>query len=131
METNQDRWVSNRMGSPMLQLHDADDQGLHYFSGVCSSALPANALVLESYKSNNPVLLRRRSPTIVAAKATPEQRNNAGPEIVEPCYIDETAEIHPSAKIGPNVSIGAGVKIGFGARVKDSIILDNTILEVS
>ncbi|CAH7670541.1 trimeric LpxA-like protein [Phakopsora pachyrhizi] len=67
------------------------------------SALPANALVLESYKSNNP--------------------------IVEPCYIDETAVIDPSAKIGPNVSIGANVRIRFGARVRDSIILDNTILE--
>ncbi|KAH9823820.1 nucleotide-diphospho-sugar transferase [Melampsora americana] len=96
---------------------------------TAGSALPANALVLESYKSNNPVLLRRRSPTIIAAKATQEQSKAAGPEIVEPCYIDETAEIHPSAKIGPNVSIGAGVKIGFGARVKDSIILDNSILD--
>lgn len=37
----------------------------------------------------------------------------------------------PSAKIGPNVSIGAGVKVGYGCRVKDSIILDNTVLEVS
>ncbi|CAH7682273.1 trimeric LpxA-like protein [Phakopsora pachyrhizi] len=52
-----------------------------------------------------------------------------GPEIVEPCYIDETAVIDPSAKIGPNVSIGANVRIRFGARVRDSIILDNTILE--
>lgn len=92
------------------------------------SALPANALVLESYKSNNPVLLRRRSPTIIAAKA-PHTNGPTGPEIIEPCYIDETAVIHPSAKIGPNVSIGGNVKIGFGVRVKDSIILDNTVLE--
>ncbi|CAH7687817.1 nucleotide-diphospho-sugar transferase [Phakopsora pachyrhizi] len=92
------------------------------------SALPANALVLESYKSNNPVLLRRRSPTIIAAQP-PRLNGPTGPEIVEPCYIDETAVIDPSAKIGPNVSIGANVRIGFGARVRDSIILDNTILE--
>lgn len=91
------------------------------------SALPANALVLESYKSNNPVLLRRRSPTIIAK--APISPNQLGPEIVEPCYIDETAVIDPSAKIGPNVSIGANVKIGFGVRVKDSIILDNSVLE--
>ncbi|MBW0505859.1 hypothetical protein O181_045574 [Austropuccinia psidii MF-1] len=94
---------------------------------TAGSALPANALVLESYKSNNPVLLRRRSPTIITKPPTPNTL--AGPEIVEPCYIDETAIIDPSAKIGPNVSIGANVKIGFGARVKDSIILDNTVLE--
>ncbi|CAH7687169.1 hypothetical protein PPACK8108_LOCUS21908 [Phakopsora pachyrhizi] len=92
------------------------------------SALPANALVLESYKSNNPVLLRRRLPTIIAAQP-PRLNGPTGPEIVEPCYIDKTAVIDPSAKIGPNVSIGANVKIRFGARVRDSIILDNTILE--
>lgn len=50
---------------------------------------------------------------------------------MEPCYIDETAIIDPTARIGPNVSIGSGVKIGYGARVKDSIILDNTVLDVS
>ncbi|KAI9603506.1 hypothetical protein KEM48_001463 [Puccinia striiformis f. sp. tritici PST-130] len=61
----------------------------------------------------HPVLLRRRSPTIIA-KAPPT--NVLGPEIVEPCYIDETGVIDPSAKIGPNVSIGANVKIGFGVR---------------
>jgi mannose-1-phosphate guanylyltransferase len=82
---------------------------------------------LESYKSNNPVLLRRRSPTIIAKAPKP---NLLGPEIVEPCYIDETAVIDPTAKIGPNVSIGANVKIGFGVRVKDSIVLDNSVLEV-
>ncbi|KAI8458667.1 hypothetical protein BY996DRAFT_8559483 [Phakopsora pachyrhizi] len=84
------------------------------------SALPANALVLESYKSNNPVLLRRRLPTIIAAQP-PRLNGPTGPEI--------TAVIDPSAKIGPNVSIGANVRIRFGARVRDSIILDNTILE--
>ncbi|KAI8456234.1 trimeric LpxA-like protein [Phakopsora pachyrhizi] len=92
------------------------------------SALPANALVLEYYKSNNPVLLRRRLPTIIAAQP-PRLNGPTGPEIVEPCYIDETAVIDPSAKIGPNVSIGANVRIRFGAGVRDSIILDNTILE--
>ncbi|KAI8451855.1 hypothetical protein BY996DRAFT_6416016 [Phakopsora pachyrhizi] len=95
---------------------------------IKSSALPANALVLESYKSNNPVLLRRRSPTIIAAQP-PRLNGPTGPEIVEPCYIDETVVIDPSAKIGPNVSIGANVRIRFGARVRDLIILDNTILE--
>ena len=63
------------------------------------------------------------------AKAAAARKS--GPEIVEPCFIDETAQVDPSAKIGPNVSIGAGVKIGFGVRVKDAIVLDNTVLEVS
>lgn len=101
---------------------------------VHSSAIPANALILASYKTTNPSLLRRRSPTILAdsraayVKASQAKR---GPEIIEPCFIDETAEVDPTAKIGPNVSIGAGVKIGYGVRVKDSIVLDNTVLEVS
>jgi hypothetical protein len=53
-----------------------------------------------------------------------------GPEIVEPCFIDETAQLDPTARIGPNVSIGAGVKVGFGVRIRDAIVLDNTTLEV-
>ncbi|CAH7689671.1 hypothetical protein PPACK8108_LOCUS24800 [Phakopsora pachyrhizi] len=69
---------------------------------IKSSALPANVLVLESYKSNNPVLLRRRLPTIIAAQP-PRLNGPTGPEIVEPCYIDKTAVIDPSAKIGPNM----------------------------
>ncbi|KAL8287158.1 hypothetical protein RQP46_003610 [Phenoliferia psychrophenolica] len=99
-----------------------------------SSAIPANSLILASYKTTNPLLLRRRSPTIMGdsradyvAKAASARK--AGPEIVEPCFIDETAIVDPSAKIGPNVSIGAGVVIGFGVRVKDAIVLDNTVLE--
>lgn len=92
------------------------------------SAVPANALILASYKTTNPALLRRRSPTVVASAPPPLSKK--GPEIVEPCYIDETAEIDPSAKIGPNVSIGAGVKVGYGSRIKDAIILNNTVLEV-
>lgn len=93
------------------------------------SAIPANSLILASYKTTNPFLLRRRSPTIKAT-SRPPRSDKKGPEIVEPCFIDETAEVDPSAKIGPNVSIGAGVKVGYGCRVKDSIILDNTVLEV-
>jgi mannose-1-phosphate guanylyltransferase len=79
-----------------------------------------------------------------------------GLDSIEPCFIDETAEVDPTAKIGPNVSIGelqlhrisreqvkplkrftdppptgAGVKIGYGCRVKESIILDNTVLDAS
>ncbi|KAM0750988.1 mannose-1-phosphate guanyltransferase [Meredithblackwellia eburnea MCA 4105] len=99
-----------------------------------ASAIPANALILASYKTTNPLLLRRRSPTIQAESraaytAAAAKARKAGPEIVEPCFIDETAVVDPTAKIGPNVSIGAGVKIGFGVRVKDAIVLDGTILE--
>lgn len=95
-----------------------------------SSAIPANALILSSYKTTNPSLLRRRSPTILA-KCRSDYSSKKGPEIVEPCFIHEDAQVDASAKIGPNVSIGQGVKIGPGCRVKESILLDNTVLDVS
>lgn len=92
--------------------------------------MPANALVLASYKSTNPTLLRHRSPTITdISKASLISGPALKCEIVEPCFIDETAQIDPTAKIGPNVSIGANVKIGFGARVKDAIVLNGTVLD--
>jgi mannose-1-phosphate guanylyltransferase len=96
------------------------------------SAVPANALILASYKTTNPSLLRNRSPTIVSSSPGLANDKDAKkePEIVEPCFIDETAQLDPTARIGPNVSIGAGVKIGFGVRVRDAIVLDNTTLEV-
>ncbi|TNY20370.1 nucleotide-diphospho-sugar transferase, partial [Rhodotorula diobovata] len=94
-----------------------------------ASAIPANALILASYKTTNPSLLRRRSPTILA-KSRSDYSKNKGPEIVEPCFIHEDAQIDPTAKIGPNVSIGSGVKVAAGCRVKESIILDDTILDV-
>ncbi|GAA5829419.1 hypothetical protein JCM5353_008689 [Sporobolomyces roseus] len=93
-----------------------------------ASAIPANALILSSYKTTNPSLLRRRSPTILA-KSRSDYSSKKGPEIVEPCFIHEDAQVDPSAKIGPNVSIGQGVKIGAGCRVKESIVLDNTVLD--
>ncbi|GAA5870672.1 hypothetical protein JCM8547_005026 [Rhodosporidiobolus lusitaniae] len=95
---------------------------------TAASAIPANALILASYKTTNPTLLRRRSPTILA-KSRADYSKSKGPEIVEPCFIDEQAVIDPSAKIGPNVSIGAGVKVGAGVRIKESIILDNVTLD--
>ncbi|GAA6043709.1 hypothetical protein JCM8097_007494 [Rhodosporidiobolus ruineniae] len=94
-----------------------------------ASAIPANALILASYKTNNPTLLRRRSPTILAKSRADYSNKKKGPEIVEPCFIAEDAEIHETAKIGPNVSISPGVRIGEGCRVKESIILDNTVLD--
>lgn len=74
------------------------------------------------------MLLRQRSPTISAKSRAERQRS--GPTIVEPCFIDETAEVDSNAKIGPNVSIGAGVKIGYGCRVKEALVLDGAVLEV-
>ncbi|GAA5911470.1 hypothetical protein JCM6882_005011 [Rhodosporidiobolus microsporus] len=94
-----------------------------------ASAIPANALVLSSYKATNPTLLRRRSPTILAKSRAEYSAQKKGPEIVEPCFIHEDAQIDPSAKIGPNVSIGSGVKVGPGCRIKESIVLDNTVLD--
>lgn len=97
-------------------------------AGAC---VPANTLLLSSYKRNNPSLLRQRAPTVstpppaAALQSAPQFKC----EIVEPCYIDESAKIDPTAKIGPNVSIGANVKIGFGCRVKEAIVLDNSTLD--
>ncbi|GAA5942632.1 hypothetical protein JCM10213_005927 [Rhodosporidiobolus nylandii] len=94
-----------------------------------ASAIPANALILSSYKSTNPTLLRRRSPTILAKSRADYSKSKKGPEIVEPCYIHEDAQIDPTAKIGPYVSINSGVKIGAGCRVKESILLEGTVLD--
>ncbi|CEQ42093.1 SPOSA6832_03858, partial [Sporobolomyces salmonicolor] len=94
-----------------------------------ASAIPANALILASYKTTNPSLLRRRSPTILAKSRAEYSASKKGPEIVEPCFIHEDAQVHPSAKIGPNVSIGQGVRIGEGVRVKESIVLDGTLID--
>jgi mannose-1-phosphate guanylyltransferase len=108
-----------------------DSIGFLLIRGDTRSAIPANALILASYKTTNPSLLRRRSPTILAkSRADYTSKARKGPEIVEPCFIHESAEIDDSAKIGPNVSIGANVKIGFGARVKEAIVLDNATLDV-
>ena len=123
MATDQDGWVSL-----LLPLSTAKSNELFYLS-YYRSAVPANALILATYKTTNPTLLRQRSPTLLSSpiKISPSK----GPEIIEPCFIDETAEVDPTAKIGPNVSIGPNVQIGYGCRVRDSIILNNTVLEVS
>ena len=44
-------------------------------------------------------------------------------------YIHPSAKVHPSAKLGPHVSIGSNVVIEEGARVKNSIILDGTMIK--
>ena len=102
---------------------------------TAGSAVPANALMLAAYKTTNPALLRQRSPTVATPAARPSvdyllAGRKPTAEIVEPCFIDETAHIDPSAKIGPNVSIGAHCQIGAGCRVRDSILLDNVSLDV-
>lgn len=84
---------------------------------ICSSAVPANALYLDSYRKSNSSLLTKKTP------------NTA--DIVEPVYIHPSARIDPSAKIGPNVSIGPGVTIGYGCRIKDAIILDGAEIKHS
>jgi mannose-1-phosphate guanylyltransferase len=70
-----------------------------------ASAIPANALFLASYKTTNPSLLRRRSPTIIAesraAAAAKSAASRKGPEIVEPCFIDETAIVSTTVPLRP------------------------------
>jgi mannose-1-phosphate guanylyltransferase len=97
---------------------------------ISRSAVPANALILDSYKTPNSSLLSNGTDALLFKPVNGEGAKK-GPEILEPCFIDETAQLDPTAKIGPNVSIGAGVKVGFGVRIRDAIVLDNTTLEVS
>lgn len=99
-----------------------------------ASCIPANNLMLSSYKRTNPTLLRQRAPTVTSAAQAPPvppapSKAAFKCEIIEPCYIDETAQIDPTAKIGPNVSIGANVKIGKGCRVKEAILLDGVAMD--
>lgn len=79
------------------------------------SALPANKLVLASYRKNCPERLTTVS----------DGKDSKGPTIVGDVFIHPTAQVDPSAKIGPNVSIGPRVIVEAGVRIKESILLDN------
>ena len=39
--------------------------------------------------------------------------------------------LSPPLQLGPNVYVGAGVVIGAGARVREAIILDRAVIQVS
>lgn len=43
--------------------------------------------------------------------------------------VHETAEVHPTALLGPNTVIGKNVKILAGARVRNSTVLDGSLLK--
>ncbi|OLY82152.1 Mannose-1-phosphate guanyltransferase alpha-B [Smittium mucronatum] len=90
-----------------------------------ASAVPANAEYLIQAQSQKQSFI-----------ATPTRRTsiqsiepNQGPIIVGAVYIHPSAVIDNSAKIGPNVSIHAHVSVGAGARIKNSIVLDHTVVK--
>eukprot|EP00092_Neocalanus_flemingeri_P006046 GFUD01006515.1.p1 GENE.GFUD01006515.1~~GFUD01006515.1.p1 ORF type:complete len:424 (-),score=88.15 GFUD01006515.1:85-1356(-) len=56
------------------------------------------------------------------------QEGESTPKIIGDVFIHETATVDPSAVLGPNVSIGKNVKIGAGARIRESIILGNSMV---
>lgn len=61
-------------------------------------------------------------------KTEPERLTASKPNVIQPVYIDPSAQIDPSAKIGPNVAIGPNVVIEQGVRVKDAIIMEGSTL---
>ncbi|KAJ3292961.1 hypothetical protein HK104_004886 [Borealophlyctis nickersoniae] len=85
-----------------------------------SSAIPANRMYLQHFKSHAP---RRLSTAPKRSMDDSTVEHTA--EVIQPAYIHPTAIIHPTAKLGPNVSIGPRVLIGRGVRVRDSILLDS------
>lgn len=61
-------------------------------------------------------------------EAEPSRLTQSG-NVIQPVYIDPSAQVDPSAKIGPMVAIGPGVKIEKGVRIKNAIVMEGTVLE--
>ncbi|CAH1790572.1 unnamed protein product [Owenia fusiformis] len=62
----------------------------------------------------------------------PDRLSNNGekkPKIVGDVFIHPTAVVHHSATLGPNVTVGKNVTIGAGVRVRESMILEGSVLE--
>lgn len=96
---------------------------------TASSAVPASALYLKRFQKTAPQLLYKGAQSQASTPST--AGSGAGPTIIQPVYIDPSAEIDPSAKIGPNVSLGASVKVAAGARVSNSIVYEGATIDVS
>ncbi|OMJ15350.1 Mannose-1-phosphate guanyltransferase alpha-B [Smittium culicis] len=90
-----------------------------------ASAVPANAAYLiQAQKDNESFISQPTKPTSIQNEC-----DRSGPTIVGAVYIHPSAIVDNSAKIGPNVSIHAHVVIGAGARIKNSIVLDHTVIK--
>ncbi|OMJ18077.1 putative mannose-1-phosphate guanyltransferase [Smittium culicis] len=90
-----------------------------------ASAVPANAAYLiQAQKDNESFISQPTKPASIQ-----NERDRSGPIIVGAVYIHPSAIVDNSAKIGPNVSIHAHVVIGAGARIKNSIVLDHTVIK--
>eukprot|EP00999_Lentomonas_sp_LEN2_P002755 NODE_625_length_1317_cov_103.040336_g586_i0.p1 GENE.NODE_625_length_1317_cov_103.040336_g586_i0~~NODE_625_length_1317_cov_103.040336_g586_i0.p1 ORF type:complete len:403 (+),score=78.75 NODE_625_length_1317_cov_103.040336_g586_i0:70-1278(+) len=67
---------------------------------------------------------------LVLATSSPKQALN-GNENLKTVYVDPTATVHPTASLGPNVSVGANASIGPGVRVRNSIVLDDAVIQAN
>lgn len=78
---------------------------------TAASAIYANRQYLKQYQRNDTY-----------------NGNERSCEIIGDVYIHPTAVIDPSAVIGPNVTIMEHVVVGPGVRLRDSIILQNVVI---
>jgi len=76
--------------------------------GFPSDFVAGTKLILESYRTKNPSLLK------------------SGENIIGNVLIDPSAKIAASALIGPNVTIGPGCVVEEGARLKNVVMLSNS-----
>lgn len=85
---------------------------------TAASAIYANRQYLEQYKRSNGH----------CQFATDRNEQTRDCTIIGNVYIHPTAKIDPSSVIGPNVSIMENCVIAAGVRVKESIILQNAVI---
>lgn len=58
-----------------------------------------------------------------------EQTLAEGKHIKGNVWIHETAKVDPTALLGPNVMVGANCEIGPGARIRDTVLLEGSVIE--
>ena len=92
--------------------------GLHAVMRVEKVETWLDTGTIEATLETNRYLLKRNSTRIQNAKSEKATCKNV--KIIEPVFIDESAQIEDST-IGPYASIGANCKIS-GSRIEDSII---------
>jgi len=59
---------------------------------------------------------------------SPKSTLASGNNIIGDVFVHETAKVSPEAKIGPNVTIGRNAVVKQGARIRNAIILADTVV---
>jgi len=90
------------------QLYSMDLNGFWMDVGFPSDFVAGTKLILESYRTKNPSILK------------------SGENIIGNVLIDPSAKIAASALIGPNVTIGPDCVVEEGARLKNVVMLSNS-----